>query len=86
MIPSCVLFIWTVLVAMTTVMSEACEPSYIKYTTITGFFLQDDPKTDPSTFDYVRFARTLECLVLLKALSVSAESHKFWIDQPNVRY
>ncbi|KAH0566506.1 hypothetical protein GP486_000087 [Trichoglossum hirsutum] len=33
-------------------MSEAYEPSYIKYTTITGFFLQDDPKTDPRTFDY----------------------------------
>lgn len=29
-------------------------PSYIiKYTTITGYFLQDDPKTNASTFDYV---------------------------------
>jgi hypothetical protein len=26
---------------------------YINYTTITGFFLQDDPATNPSTFDYV---------------------------------
>ncbi|KAH6604483.1 phosphoglycerate mutase [Trichoderma cornu-damae] len=24
----------------------------IKYTSVTGFFLQDDPKTDPSSFDY----------------------------------
>ena len=29
------------------------EPSYINYTTVTGFFLQDDPKTVSSTFDYV---------------------------------
>lgn len=26
---------------------------YINYTTLTGFFLQDDPATNPSTFDYV---------------------------------
>jgi hypothetical protein len=26
----------------------------IKYSSVSGFFLQDDPKTDPSTFDYVR--------------------------------
>lgn len=30
-------------------------PSYIiKYTTITGYFLQDDPTTNDSTFDYVK--------------------------------
>jgi hypothetical protein len=27
--------------------------SAINYTTVTGFFLQDDPATDPGTFDYV---------------------------------
>jgi len=27
--------------------------SYVKYTTVTGFFLQDDPTTDPRNFDYV---------------------------------
>jgi hypothetical protein len=32
-------------------------PVYIKYTTVTGYFLQDDPDSDPSTFDYVRKAR-----------------------------
>lgn len=26
----------------------------IKYTSVPGFFLQDDPSTDPSSFDYVR--------------------------------
>lgn len=30
-------------------------PSHIiKYTTITGYFLQDDPSTNASTFDYVK--------------------------------
>jgi hypothetical protein len=27
---------------------------YINYTAVTGFFLQDEPTTDPGTFDYVR--------------------------------
>ncbi len=27
--------------------------SYINYTTVTGFFLQDDPSTVDSSFDYV---------------------------------
>jgi hypothetical protein len=29
---------------------------YIKNTTVTGYFLQDDPTTNASTFDYVRHA------------------------------
>jgi hypothetical protein len=28
-------------------------PVYIKYTTITGYFLQDDPSTNATTFNYV---------------------------------
>jgi hypothetical protein len=27
---------------------------YVNYTTLTGFFLQDDPTTNSGTFDYVR--------------------------------
>lgn len=27
---------------------------YIHYETVTGYFLQDEPYTDPETFDYVR--------------------------------
>lgn len=27
--------------------------SYINYTTVTGFFLQDEAATNPSTFNYV---------------------------------
>lgn len=25
-----------------------------QYEAVTGYFMQDDPKTDPATFDYVR--------------------------------
>lgn len=41
--------------AHTTTTTTPTTPSYIiKYTTITGYFLQDDPATNASTFDYVR--------------------------------
>jgi hypothetical protein len=30
-------------------------PDYIQYSTVTGFFLQDDNATVPGTFDYVRY-------------------------------
>ncbi|PSS27231.1 hypothetical protein M430DRAFT_46334 [Amorphotheca resinae ATCC 22711] len=33
-------------------MGEAETPKYIRYSTVTGFFQQDDPATDASTFDY----------------------------------
>ena len=35
-------------------------PYSIKYSTVEGYFLQDDPATDPETFDYVR--RRFICL------------------------
>jgi hypothetical protein len=58
------LFFLTVVVALFTVMGEAPndEPqlpvtasSFPRYQTLNGYFLQDDPKTNPSTFDYVRW-------------------------------
>ncbi|MCJ1470962.1 hypothetical protein MMC07_009610 [Pseudocyphellaria aurata] len=33
-------------------MSDAHRAEYIKYTTVTGYFLQDDPATNGSDFDY----------------------------------
>ena len=30
------------------------QGSDIKYSTVTGYFLQDEPSTDATTFDYVR--------------------------------
>lgn len=29
------------------------EEGYIKYTTVTGYFLQDEPSTNATTFNYV---------------------------------
>jgi len=34
-------------------LTPAISSFHVKYTTITGFFLQDDPTTDPQNFDYV---------------------------------
>ncbi len=50
-----VLFVATVFVAFFVIMGEAPKPEgeYLKYSTVTGYFLQDDLETDPSTFDYV---------------------------------
>ena len=45
-------FTVTVLAALI-LMAESHQSSYINYTTITGFFLQDDLSTNASTFDYV---------------------------------
>ncbi|OJD30834.1 phosphoglycerate mutase [Diplodia corticola] len=57
-----ILFFTTVLLALVFSMGEATQPydvsssntSHINYTTVTGYFLQDDPATDPSTFDYTK--------------------------------
>lgn len=41
------------LLACLFIMTEAHRANHLKYTTITGFFLQDDPSTNASVFDYV---------------------------------
>jgi hypothetical protein len=33
--------------------ATTASASYINYTTVTGYFLQDEASTDPSTFVYV---------------------------------
>jgi hypothetical protein len=40
-------------------LSLALKQSYIQYSTVTGYFLQDLNSTDPSTFDYVRLISEL---------------------------
>lgn len=35
------------------------SPLLLRFTTVTGYFLQDDPATDPDTFDYVRYPNIL---------------------------
>ena len=43
-----------VVVGFMVMSGEAIQPNeFTRYTTITGFFEQDDPATSPSGFDYV---------------------------------
>lgn len=53
-----ILFVATVCVAFFVIMGEAPTPEgeyarYLKFSTVTGYFQQDDPATDPKAFDYV---------------------------------
>lgn len=36
--------------------AAASASKFINYTTVQGYFIQDDPSTDPSSFDYVRLS------------------------------
>jgi hypothetical protein len=48
------LFLATIVVAFIIMMGQSVPgPEYIKYSTVISFFQQDDPATDPSSFDYV---------------------------------
>lgn len=45
-------------VALTTILASGVTASkspshYVKYSTVAGYFQQDDPNTNASTFDYV---------------------------------
>jgi len=46
------LFVATIVVTFLVMMGETASGEYIQYTTITGFFQQDDPATDSGSFDY----------------------------------
>jgi len=49
------LLVATVVVGLLVTMGESIQPNeYTRYTTVTGFFEQDDPNTVASSFDYVR--------------------------------
>lgn len=54
------LFVATIVVTFLVMMGESKSAEYIKYTTVTGYFQQDDPVTVSGTFDYV----SLQLLVL----------------------
>ncbi|KAI9684514.1 MAG: hypothetical protein M1829_002324 [Trizodia sp. TS-e1964] len=43
---------WTATFALLTMVAEASSAGYTRYTTITGFFLQDEPTTVAVTFNY----------------------------------
>jgi hypothetical protein len=46
--------------------SRPGDPDYIKYSTVTGYFLQDEPGTDSNTFNYVceGFSRVVAGILL----------------------
>jgi len=44
-----------VVVGLMAMMGESIQPNeFTRYTSVTGFFEQDDPNTVASSFDYVR--------------------------------
>jgi hypothetical protein len=90
------LFFLTVVVALFVVMGEAPndEPqlpvtasSFLRYQTLNGYFLQDDPKTNPSTFNYVRrltgggcgccFFSTVACIIRSLTAGI-LDSYELW--------
>ena len=40
-------------------LAASAHATSIKYTTVKGYFLQDESSTNPSTFDYVSTARSV---------------------------
>ncbi|KKZ66809.1 hypothetical protein EMCG_07498 [[Emmonsia] crescens] len=54
--PSPFLLAATVVIALFTAMGESLALSHFEYSTVTGYFLQDDPATDPADFDYAASA------------------------------
>jgi hypothetical protein len=49
------LLVATVVVAIFMMVTEAQGTGYYDFVTVDGYFLQDDPTTNPATFDYVRY-------------------------------
>tara|TARA_R110002033_G_scaffold162780_1_gene199580 strand:+ start:461 stop:718 length:258 start_codon:yes stop_codon:yes gene_type:complete len=62
-------------------MGEAPTPSeeYTKYSTVTGYFLQDDEATDPKGFDFVRYQLSRFCPGL-----ILADNFEFWIKESTI--
>lgn len=62
-------------------MGEAPSPSeeYTKYSTVTGYFLQDDETTDAKGFDFVSYQASRFCPSL-----TPADNFKFWTKEPTI--
>lgn len=44
---------FSTLISLAAAVASTASATYINYTTVTGYFLQDEASTDPSTFVYV---------------------------------
>ena len=60
-------------------MGESDTPQYLKYTSVAGFFQQDDPATEPNGFDYVSFAGIHE-----KQMLMVSDNDEFWLDLASI--
>lgn len=69
------LFITTFVVAVFMIMGETAPPDveYVKLSTVTGYFLQDDPDTEPRGFDYVSVVEVVTGKMLMKLVD-----EEFW--------
>jgi hypothetical protein len=56
-----VLFVITIVVPFFLMMGESSDPksTYLKYSTVTGYFEQDDPKTEARGYDFVHYLRRI---------------------------
>jgi hypothetical protein len=75
------LFLVTVFATFVVMMGESNIPQYLKYTTVSGFFQQDDPATEPKGFDYVNILS----LMVEHELMLS-DQDKLWLDRASLRH
>jgi hypothetical protein len=61
-------------------MGESDTPQYINFSSVTGFFQQDDPATDPSSFDYVNVFIPYNVAFTY----IISDHHKLRFDRPKV--
>ena len=73
------LFLVTVFATFVVMMRESNIPQYLKYTTVSGFFQQDDPVTEAKGFDYVNIS-SLEVKHELMLL----DQDKLWLDRASL--
>lgn len=59
-------------------MVAASAASHINYTTVTGYFLQDDDNTNATTFDYVSHTKQSNFQLTFP------DNHKFRVDQSHI--
>lgn len=64
-------------------MGDAAAVPCITYSTVPGYFLQDDPAVDPKTFDYVCTPRSVSAISLI---TMYAGEGRLWADRPSLRY
>ncbi|TVY65628.1 putative phosphoglycerate mutase [Lachnellula suecica] len=69
-----ILFVLTIIIALFVIMGESPKPTpeHLEYSTVTGYFQQDDPTTDDHGFDYT----TTNFGLIDRAYDADAESDK----------